>query len=61
MLTTGAGILLYRFWPDVRPTLDGLSQTRPPDYTVLLDNGSRDGSAQAIRNAYPNVSVVRDQ
>jgi hypothetical protein len=38
-----------------------MSQTRPPDYTVLLDNGSRDGSAQAIRNAYPNVSVVRDQ
>jgi GT2 family glycosyltransferase len=59
MPTIGAGILHYRFWPDVRPTLDGLSaQTRPPDYTVLLDNGSRDGSAQAIRNAYPDVSVV---
>ena len=58
MPTIGAGILHYRFWPEVRPTLDSLlGQTRPPDFTFVLDNGSQDGSTDALREAYPQLSV----
>lgn len=54
-----AGVLHYRHWPGVRPTLDTLqAQTRPPDYIVLIDHASGDGSAQHIREAYPDVEVV---
>lgn len=59
MLRVGAGIVHYRFWPGVRPTLDALSaQTRPPDEIVVIENGSGDGSARSIREAYPSVEVV---
>lgn len=55
----GAVVLHYRFWPEVRATLDALlSQTRPPDELIVVDNHSDDASADAIRNAYPAVSVV---
>jgi GT2 family glycosyltransferase len=54
-----AGVLHYRNWPGVRPTLDTLrEQSRPPDHIVVVDHASGDGSAQHIREAYPDVEVV---
>jgi len=59
VLKVGAGVVHYRFWPAVRPTLDALlAQTRPPDRIVVIENGSGDGSAQAIRETYPRLDVV---
>lgn len=59
MLTVGAGIVHYRFWPAVRSTVDALlGQTRPPDSIVVIENGSGDDSASAIRDAYPQVQVL---
>jgi GT2 family glycosyltransferase len=59
MHTVGAGIVHYRFWPGVCPTVDALlGQTRPPDSIVVIENGSGDDSASAIRCAYPQVQVL---
>jgi GT2 family glycosyltransferase len=55
----GAGILHYRFWPDVRRTLDALlAQTRLPDVLLVVDNGSDDGSTDSLRQAYPDIGIV---
>jgi GT2 family glycosyltransferase len=55
----GAGVVHYRFWPQVRPTLDALcNQTRGADEIILIENGSGDGSAQAIREAYEDIDVL---
>jgi GT2 family glycosyltransferase len=55
----GAGIYHYRSWPEVRPTIDTLlAQTREPDQIVVLDHASGDGSAELIREAYPQIEVV---
>ncbi len=55
----GAGIFHYRHWPGVRGTIDALlAQTRRPDAIVLYDHASGDGSADAIRAAYPDIEVV---
>jgi GT2 family glycosyltransferase len=55
----GAGVLHYRFWPEVRPTLDGLlAQTRRPDHLLVYEHASGDDSAEQIRAAYPDVEVV---
>ena len=54
-----AGILHYRYWPGVRSTLDTLrEQTCPQEHVVVVDHASGDGSAQEIREAYPEVEVV---
>ena len=54
-----AGVLHYRHWPGVRVTLDALrEQTRPPEHVVVVDHASGDGSAQHIRDAYPEAEVV---
>jgi GT2 family glycosyltransferase len=54
-----AGILHYRFWPGVCSTIDTLlAQTRRPDEIVILEHASGDGSAEKIREAYPQVTVV---
>jgi GT2 family glycosyltransferase len=54
-----AGLLHYRFWPQVRATLDAvLGQTRPPDELFVLDHCSADGSAERIREAYPGLEVI---
>lgn len=59
VLRIGAGIVHYRFWPEVRATLDALcAQSQLPDVIVVIDNGSADGSAEAIRDAYPDISVI---
>ena len=58
-ITIAAGVLHYRNWPEVRETLDTLwTQTRPPDHVVVVDHASGDGSAQKIREAYPDAEVV---
>jgi rhamnopyranosyl-N-acetylglucosaminyl-diphospho-decaprenol beta-1,3/1,4-galactofuranosyltransferase len=57
-LRVAAGLLHYRFWPEVRETVDALlSQTTPPEVVVVLDNGSDDGSADRIHEAYPQADV----
>jgi GT2 family glycosyltransferase len=54
-----AGILHYRYWPGVSSTIDTvLAQTRRPDEIVVLDHASGDGSAQKIRETYPQVIVI---
>jgi GT2 family glycosyltransferase len=54
-----AGVLHYRGWPDVSATLDALlAQTRQPDRLLVIDHASRDGSAEAIRRAYPQIELV---
>jgi glycosyltransferase involved in cell wall biosynthesis len=59
VLSVGAGIVHYRFWPAVRPTIDALyAQTRAADHLVVVENGSGDNSARSIKDAYPGVDVV---
>jgi GT2 family glycosyltransferase len=54
-----AGVLHYRSWPGVRDTLDALlAQTLDPDELVLIDHASNDGSAEKIRDAYPDLEVI---
>ncbi len=58
----GAIVLHYRFWPEVRSTLDALlAQTRPPDRLVVVDNQSSDGSVPRLREAFPEIDVVEAQ
>jgi GT2 family glycosyltransferase len=55
----GAVVLHYRFWPEIAQTLDALlSQTRPPDDVIVVDNHSHDGSVSRIRAAYPQLQVI---
>lgn len=61
-LRIGAGVLHYRYWPDVQTTIDALlAQSRPPDEIVLVDHASGDGSAAKLREAYPQLEVVETQ
>jgi GT2 family glycosyltransferase len=54
-----AGVLHYRSWPEVRRAIDGLlRQSRPPDEIIVVDHASRDGSAEEIRAAYPQLELV---
>jgi GT2 family glycosyltransferase len=54
----GAVVLHYRFWPEVRSTLNAvLAQTRPPDRLLVVDNRSCDGSVPRLREAFPTVEV----
>jgi GT2 family glycosyltransferase len=58
-MRVGAGLLHYRFWPGVRVALDALfAQTRPPDFVIVLDNGSGDDSAAQLARAYPQVQLA---
>jgi GT2 family glycosyltransferase len=53
-----AGILYYRYWPQLRETVDALlAQTRPADDVLVLDNGSGDESAAHLRESYPSIEV----
>lgn len=58
-MKVAAGVLHYRFWPDVRTTLDALlAQTRAPDAILVVDHASGDGSADEIRAAYPDLELM---
>ncbi len=58
-LRIAAGVLHYRYWPDVRETIDGLmAQTRTPDQVVIIDHASGDGSAEQLRRAYPDLEII---
>src|SRR5688572_13179611 len=58
-MRVAAAVLHYQHWPGVRQTIDALlSQTRPPDHVLVIENGSGDDSAGRIRAAYPDVEVV---
>ena len=36
-----------------------LAQSAPPDELVVVDNGSRDGSADAVQARFPQVRLLR--
>jgi GT2 family glycosyltransferase len=56
----GVVVLHYRFWPPVADTLQALlDQSRRPDFVVVVDNASGDGSTQEIARAFPTVDVVQ--
>jgi GT2 family glycosyltransferase len=57
--TVGAAIVHYRFWPQVRQTIDALlAQDAPPDHVIVIENGSGDGSLERLRESYPQIQVV---
>src|SRR5437867_12685154 len=58
-MRVGAVVLHYRLWPRVLQTLEALvSQTRPPDEIVVVDNHSGDGSVGRLRRAFPSIHVI---
>ena len=58
-MRVGAGVLHYRGWPDVEPTLTGLlGQTRSPEDVLVIDHASLDGSADKIREAFPDLELL---
>src|SRR4051794_12663476 len=58
-MRVGVGLLYYRFWPGVRAALDAVeAQTRSPDFVLVLDNGSGDGSAAELADAYPGAKML---
>ncbi len=59
-MRTGAVVLHYRHWPAVATTLRALlGQTRPPEFVLVLDNASGDGSADEIAAAFPGLEICR--
>ncbi len=51
-------------WNGKKDTLECLSSLQKVDYpnfhTVIVDNGSKDDSITAIRNAYPNIPILEN-
>ena len=54
------GILTYNRCTEVLKTLAHVSQLDYPELEVLLiDNGSRDGTAEQVGRHFPHVRIVR--
>lgn len=59
-MRVGAVVVHYRHWPGIEKTLDALQQqTHPLMHLIIIDNNSNDGSAEAIRVAYPQLEIVQ--
>lgn len=56
----GAVVLHYRYWPEISATLQALiSQSRPPEMTVVVDNQSGDESIRELMEAYPLFTYIQ--
>ncbi|MBI4549652.1 MAG: glycosyltransferase [Candidatus Omnitrophica bacterium] len=54
------GTLTWNQKKDTLECLDSVSKLDYPNYEVaVVDNGSSDGTAEAVRRAYPEVKIVR--
>jgi GT2 family glycosyltransferase len=52
-------VLLYRFWPGVKDTLDALlASDTQPDRVIVVDNDPDGKESDCVRAAYPTVEVV---
>jgi GT2 family glycosyltransferase len=61
-LTTAVAVIIVNLDGGelVERTLDSLAaQTRPPERTIVVDNGSSDGSPDRIAARFPDVELVR--
>src|SRR3954468_13082321 len=59
--SVGVVVIHYRFWPGLRATLNALlGQTRAPHPVIVFDN-SCDGSAELIREEYPDIEVIESE
>jgi GT2 family glycosyltransferase len=58
----GVVVLHWRNWPNVKQTLDAaLSEGVDARRICIVDNASRDGSAEQIRSCYPECQVIELQ
>jgi len=54
-------VLNWNNFPDTAECLRSLAKVRYPRYQVILvDNGSRDGSAEALEKEFPRVTLMRN-
>lgn len=52
-------VLNWNNWADLEPCLASLARLEYPSATtVVVDNGSRDGSAQQVAEAFPEVKLI---
>jgi len=58
-MKVGAVLLHYRYWPEVKIALEALmSQSRPPDAIVVVDNKSGDESVRELMRSYPVLEYI---
>ncbi|MDP9434194.1 MAG: glycosyltransferase [Actinomycetota bacterium] len=58
-MTVGVVLVHFRFWPEVKRTLEALfDQTRLPDQVLVVDDCSGDGSVEALRGARPDLEIL---
>lgn len=57
--TVSVVIVTYDGWPHLRSCLSALrDQRRCPDEILVVDNGSRDGTVDALAREFPEVAVI---
>src|SRR5438045_1858123 len=53
----GVVILHYRHWPGVSATIEAvLAEGVQPEHIRIIDNASRDGSVESLRDAFPHLA-----
>ena len=58
-MKVGIGVITYQRRERVLETLDALLRcTRTPAFFVVADDGSQDGTCEAVRAAHPDMTVV---